>query len=813
MLSNLLAEMRFAARRLRRRSGFTIPSVATLAIGIGASCAIFSVVDAVLLRPLPYPDPERLVMAWERNLPLDLPVSMVSPANFLDWREQNEAFEDLATFATSAFSLVTDGETERLEGARASAGFFELLGQEPLFGRVWSEAEDRPGGERLVVLSHGFWQRRFGADPNVLEASLELGGERHRILGVMPPELNFPEGAEVWVPLAFTEEEAGRRRQRYMNVVGRLESGVTIEQAAAQMNAVAERLAEQYPASNEDWDLVLVPLHEEIVGDVRQPLLVLLGSVALLLLIPCANVASLMLAEATNRQRETAVRSAFGAGRGRLALTVLAESLLLALLGGAAGLVLARLALAALLRLEPGNLPRLDEIAVDAQVAAITLLVSLAVGVFFALVVAMEGARRAPAEGLAEGSRAGTGRRGRFARSALVVAQVAVALVLLVCAGLLARSFTELLDVDTGFDPDGVMTLSLDIDEADYPKHRQQGAFFQRILERVETLPGVESAAAATTLPCNDYSLTVTFAVENKLVTEPTKFQKAGYDAVSAEYFRTMGIPLLRGRTFTHGDDAEAPPVAIINETMARRYWKDEDPIGRFITIRDRNPVNPRRIVGIVGDVRHRGLDAEVRPEMYTSYLQSPWFFMSLMVRGAGASGSAGTVLSSTVLGGTLRQEVRQAGGGAVLGPPRSLDQVISDSVAQPRFNLLLLGAFAGVALVLAALGVYSVVAYTAAQRTREIGIRMSFGATPRHAVVLVLKNGLGLALCGIAAGLVLGFGATRLLTGLLYGVSPLDPLTFASVCLLLFLVACLATLVPARRATRADPVTALRHE
>lgn len=814
LMPNLLPEMRFAVRRLSRRVGFTIPAVLTLAIGLGASCAIFSVVNAVLLRPLPYPDAERLVMVWEANQPLGLPRFSVSPANFLDWREHQKAsgdqrvFEHLAIYMPTAFSLSAGGEAERVEGLRASADFLPLLGLEPVIGRVFSDREDRPG-QRVVVLSHGFWQRRFGSDPDILTRSLNLNGESYSIIGVMAPRLNFPEGVEIWVPVAFSDAEAGRRRQRYLSVIGRLAPGVTAERAAAEMNTVAGRLATEYPASNADWEVVLEPLREEIVGDVRQALLVLLGSVALLLLIPFANVANLMLAEATARQREMAVRAAFGADRLRLNALVLSESVLLALLGGAAGLVLAWLALRGLVLHDPGYIPRLGEISIDARVVGVTLLVSLVAGVFFALAAVPRSALSTPAEALREGSRASTGRRGRFARSALVVAQVAVALVLLICAGLLARSFAELFKVDAGFDPDDVVTLSVNLNESNYPEIHQQGAFFQQVMGRVEVLPGVESAALATTLPCNDYSLTITFATPSQLEADPGKFLQAGYDAVSTEYFRALGIPLIRGRVFNSGDHAEAPPVAVINETMARQNWPGEDPIGKFIHIRDRNPVNPREIVGIVGDVRHRGLDTEPRADMYVSYLQSPWFFMSLMARGPAASTTAG----SATLGDAMRQEIGQVASNPVLGHPRTLRQVISDSVAQPRFNMLLLGAFACAALVLSALGVYSVVAYTVAQRTAEIGIRMSLGATSRQVVMLVLKNGLGLALCGIVAGLLLGLASTRLLAGLLYGVSTLDPLTFVVFSLLLLLVACLATLVPARWATRADPMVALRQE
>ncbi|HSE21319.1 MAG TPA: ABC transporter permease [Pyrinomonadaceae bacterium] len=810
--SNLLADfqhdLRFALRMLLKNPGFTIVAVIALALGIGANTAIFSVVNHVLLRPLPYKDPGRLVMVWEDASKSGYPRDTPSAANYVDWRDQNQVFEGMAAFSAESFNLTGAGDPERLEGIRVSANLFPLLGVEPQVGRVFTAAEDQPNSQRVVLLSYGLWQRRFGGDPNIAGKPLTLNGETHLVVGVMPARFQFPTSDnQVWVPIAFTPEEAANREIKFLEVVARLKPGITLEQAQADMSTIASRLAQQYPETNVDIGAAVTSLHEHLVGDIKPALLILLGAVGLVLLIACANVASLLLARAAVRQKEIAVRVALGARRLRLIRQFLTESLLLSTLGGVVGLAVAYIGLVLLRTFIPEDILQASEISIDLKVLGFTLFVSVATGVIFGLAPAIQALRFKQSETLKEGGRdAPTGGSGKRLRSMLVTAEVAISLVLLIGAGLLINSFVRLRNVDPGFRSDNLLTMRIAMPLSKYLDRPRRIAFYNDLLERVQSLAGVRSVAITSNLPLYRQGNSMSVRIFGRPELPPAQQPVVVTRIVSPAYFDTMTIPVLSGRKFTERDVDTTPKVALISETMARTFWPGEDPVGKRFGIgeieSDQSWIN---IIGVVKDVRQFELTADPKPQAYLPYLQFGFFEpRDLVVK---------TDVDPASLAATVRKAVWEIDKDQPVSNTQTMEAILADSIARQRFSMVLLAIFAGVALVLAGVGIYGVMSYSVAQRTHEIGIRMALGAQTAAVLKLALGYGMKLVITGIAIGLVAAFALTRLMSTLLFGVTATDPTTFALISLLLIFVAALASYIPARRATKVDPMIALRYE
>jgi putative ABC transport system permease protein len=806
-------DLRFAFRTLIKKPGFTFVLVLALALGIGANTAIFSVVNAVLLRPLPYKHAERLVWIWSTNQLNEIEHETASPPDYNDWKTQNQSFEEMGAFVNTRLTLTGSGEPERYDAAYVTDGFFDVLGAQAEIGRTFTADEDKPNSDRVVVLSHGLWQRRFGGDPKIVGNAITINGRPFTVIGVMPADFKQPRPeanrkAEMWTPLQVDFAKAGRRGD-YLGVIARLKPNVAIEQSRAEMQTIAAQLEQQYPASNTGWSTLVVPLHERFVGDVRPVLIVLLGAVCFLLLIACANVANLLLARAAARQKEMAIRTALGARRWRIVRQLLTESVLLAVLGGALGLLLAVWGVEALVALSPGNIPRLSEISVDARVLAFTFGVSLVTGILFGLFPAWQASNPNLNETLKEGGRGTTeGGRGGRARRALVVAEIALALVPLVGAGLMVKSFMRLQDVNPGFNPERVLAVEIYLPGTTYKEGPQATAFYKELLTKVQNLPGVEAAGAIDTLPLSGGGNVLAFYVEGQTLQPTDKTPDAEYRVVTPEYFQTMNIPLLRGRYLSEQDGPNMPQSFVINSTLARRYFGDEDPIGKRMNLGDAKDPEWYTVVGIVQDTRHESLGAEPYPQMYTVNTQVSRRSMVMVVRTASNPAAMIPVVRSTVaaMDDTL-----------ALNNARTMAQVMAQSVALPRFNMLLMALFAVVALLLAAVGIYGVMAYSVTQRTHEIGVRMALGASATDVLKMVVRQGMTLTLFGVGIGLAGAYLVTllirSLLSGLLFQVGTHDPLTFAGIALLLALVALLACLIPARRATKVDPMVALRYE
>jgi putative ABC transport system permease protein len=801
-------DLRYAFRQLRKSPGFTFVALLTLALGIGANTAIFTVFDTVLLRPLPFASPEQLLRIYSAGPQLNR--SPVSPANFLDWKEQNRVFQQIAAYSGNDYTMLGRDLPERLLGARVSAGFFELLGVQPSLGRVFRDEEDAEGRNQLVVLNHEFWETRFGGRRDIVGQTLTLNDQSYTVIGVMPAGFTYPSPKiQFWTPMAFSPADRVMRDTNYLAVVARLKASVTLEEASAQMNLLARQIAQQHPELNSGDQLQLVSLIEATVGDIRPILWVLLGAVGLVLLICCANVANLLLARAAQRQKEIALRSALGATRTQLVRQLLIESLLLALLGGVLGCLFARWGIDLLLALKPENLPRLDQVRIDWSVLAFTGFISIATGLVFGLVPALQATKPDLNDMLKEGERGGTSSRARHRmRDLLVVSEVALSLVLLVGAGLLIRSFVRLLAIDPGFRPEHVLTASIPLPVSRYPAPAQEAAFFQRLLEGVRELPGVRSAGAVTDVPLFGGSSTG-FDVEGRPLAQPNDRPMTEFRSASPGYFQTMGIDLVAGRSFTPNDKADAPPVALINETFARRYFGKENPIGKRIGLS--RPIDWREIVGVVRDVRNYGLAEEVKPECYLPYLQNAPNYLA---------GSASWMVmvvrtESDPLGyvAVIKRALHKIDPDQPIASLRPMTDYLAQSVAQRRFNMLLLAIFAGLALVLAAVGIYGVISYSVAQREREVGIRMALGAQTGDVLALIVRQGMRPALLGLLAGVLVAAAMTRFMRNLLFQVSAIDPLVFGAVACVLTLVAALACVIPARRATRVDPVVALRSE
>ena len=808
LLADFLNDLRYAIRMQRKNPGFTIVAVIALALGIGANTAIFSVVNTVLLRRLPYKDPDRLVMVWEEATKAGYPQDTPAAANFIDWRDQNQVFEGMAATDYTSFNLTGSGEPERLEGRRVSTNLFPLLGVEPQVGRVFTAAEDRPGSERVVVLSHGLWQRRFGGDPGIVGKTLTLNGAGYTVVGVMPARFQFPTvDDEAWVPIAFTQEEATDRGRKYLKVVARLKPGVAMAQAQADMSTIATRLQQQYPETNTDLGAVITPLHEHLVGDIRPALLILLGAVGLVLLIACANVANLLLARAAVRQKEIAVRVALGARRQRLIRQFLTESIFLSTLGGIVGLVIAYVGLVVLKAFIPENISQARAISIDYNVLGFTLLVAVATGLIFGLAPAIQSIRFNQIETLKEGGRdAATGGSGKRLRGLLVMAEVAISLVLLIGAGLLINSFLRLRNVDPGFNPDNLLTMKIVLPDSKYERMAQRSAFYSELTQRLQSIPGVKSAAVTTNLPLYLQGNSISISIEGRPEPPPGQEPIMVTRMISPGYFDTMSIPLLKGRQLTDQDTDTSPDVVVISETMARRLWPGEDAIGKRIAIgRIRSQEDWIQVIGVVKDVRQFELNADPKPQMYLTYRQFGFFdAQDLVVK---------TDVDPASLAGTIRNAVWEIDKDQPVSNIRTMDTILADSIARQRFSMLLLAIFASVALVLAAVGIYGVMSYSVAQRTHEIGIRMALGAQTSAVLKLAVGYGVKLVAAGIAIGLIAAFALTRVMSTLLFGVTATDPTTFALISLLLVAVAAIASYIPARRATRVNPIIALRYE
>jgi putative ABC transport system permease protein len=798
-------DVRFGVRMLWKSRGFTVVAVLVLTLGIGANSAIFSIVNAILLRPLPYEDSGKLVFLaeWSKQVPN----MSFSVANFQDVRDQNKVFESLFAFRSGNYVMTGEGEPERLLGRQVTSGIFPAMRVQPILGRAFTPEEDKPGAERVVLLGEGFWTRRFARDPNVLGKTLTLSGESFTVIGVLPATFHGTwRQADLWVSLGRLFDQLGGPQNRGNHpgiyVIGRRRPGVSEEQARADIVAIAQRLAQEYPQSSANQSMTARDLHEAVVGDLERPLFVLLGAVAFVLLIACANVANLMLSRGAARQKEIAVRIALGAGRGRLVRQFLTESTLLALVGGMIGLGLAYAGLKGLLAVTPTNVPRVDEIRLDGAVLSFTMLVSLLTGIVFGLVPALQVSKPDVHETLKEGGRAGSGAARHLLRSSLAVVEICLAFVLLIGSGLMLRSFYRLLLADAGYNPESVLTASVAAPQAKYDQPPKVRAFIEQVLTNVKALPGVEAAASTTPLLGGWQT---SFLVEGKPAPPLGQVPSTDISRVSPDYFRAMGVRLLRGRTFTEQDHADAPRVCIVDETFARTYWPDEDPIGRKIRLGGLQSQQPwMEVVGVVAHVKNYGVDQESRVETYLPYPQSPVNAFTLVVR---------TKVEPTSLTSALRDAVRRADPDIPIFSVRTMEQIVSDNVASRRLAVVLLGVFAGLAMLLAAVGLYGVMSYNVAQRTHEIGIRMALGAQPGDVLRLVVRQGMMMALLGVAIGLAGSLALTRVVKTLLFQVSATDPATFAGISSLLVVVTVLATYIPARRATRVDPVIALRYE
>ncbi|MEY2537345.1 MAG: hypothetical protein QOG67_1085 [Verrucomicrobiota bacterium] len=808
LLGDLWRDLRYGLRMLQKNPGFTTVAIIALALGIGANSAIFSVVNTVLLRPLPYKNPEQLVMVWEDNSKQGFPRDTPAAANYVDWRDQNHVFEGMAAIIDISFNLTGAGDPERIDGRRVSASLFPLLGVEPQLGRTFRAEEDQPGANHVVVMSYGLWQRRFGGDPSIIGKPINLNGESFTVIGVMPTTFQFPKRTDqLWVPVAFDAKEAADRGNHYLEVIARMKPGVSLPQAQAEMNTIATRLQQQYPETNTSVGAVVTPLHEHVVGDIKPALLVLLGAVAFVLLIACANVANLLLARAAVRQKEIALRLALGASRSRLTRQFLTESVLLSVFGGVVGLLLSVVGLTVLKRFIPPNISQAQAISIDGKVLMFTVLVSLATGMIFGLAPATQAANFNLNDTLKESGRdSAAGSRGNRIRGLLVISEVAVSFILLIGAGLLINSFLHLRNVDPGFRAERALTMKIVLPEVRYADKEQRAVFYRELIRRVETLPGVVSAAVATNLPLTESGNSVGISIEGRADPAPDRVPIVITRIISPRYFETMGIPLLKGRAFTEEDKAESPAVVVVSEGTARRFWPGEDALGKHIKIGATN--SPNRwlaVVGVVKDVRQFELVVEPKPQMYLPFTQANFFEPRALV--------VKTNLEPLSLGATVRKTVWEIDKDQPVSDIASMENIVSESVARQRFSMLLLGVFATLALVLAAVGIYGVMSYSVAQRTREIGIRMALGAQRSDVLKLTVGHGLRLVTIGVVIGLSVALVLTRVMSSLLFGISATDPMTFISISVVLISVAVLASYVPALRATKVDPMFALRYQ
>jgi len=818
----LFHNVHYSIRSLIKRPGFTVVAVLVLALGIGANTAIFSVVNSVLLRPLPYENPDQLVRVRATNLSRSITDFGVSMPDFREWRERNRVFERLAAFSITDFNISSGTEPERIDGAQISADLLPLLGVRLEQGRNFLNEEEIFGNHRVAMISHNLWQSRFSADPNLIGQTISVNTEKFTIIGILPQGFAYPApNIQIWTPLSVPEDHENNTRGNYwLSLVGRLKSGVTIEQARADMTSVAEQLESEVQGI-EGIGASVTSLREDTVGNVETGLWVLLAAVGFVLLIACANVANLMLVRAAARQKEIAIRLSLGATRSRIVQQLLTESLMIGLAGGAIGLTIAIFGVDALIRLSPEDLPRLSEVTVDSSVFVFTLLLSLATGAVFGIIPAVQASRADINSVLKDGARGNAGAQSNRARAFLVIVEVATSMVLLVGAGLMINSFVRLLRIDPGFKAEKILTMFIALPGVRYSPDMPQATsgFFERLEEKVKALPGVESVALTTSLPMSNSGWGKLITVEGRPV--PTSIEQIPviqYRQMNSDYFETLSIPLVRGRYFNEQDTQTSLPVAIINETLARQHFPDEDPIGKRLFPGVPEEMIPPGIlppgfrftrftvVGVVKDVRHNGLTAEIRPELYTLHRQDRYALNSMYL--AIRTGS-----DPTSLAGAVRSQVLSLDSEQPVSDITTLESMIAGSVAQTRFSAMLLGLFAIIALLLAAVGIYGVISYSIAQRTHEIGIRMALGASVGDILRMVIRQGMTFTLIGIAIGLGAALALTQLMSSLLYGVTANDPATFAGITLLLGLIALVACYIPARRATKVDPMSALRYE
>jgi putative ABC transport system permease protein len=803
-------DLRFGFRQLLAKPGFAAIAILSLALGIGANTAIFSLLDAVLLRPLPFHDPDRLVMVWEDATRVGFPRNTPAPANYADWKAQNRVFEDMAAVNWRSYNLTDEGEPEKVEAQGVTANFFPLLGVKPELGRVFTEEEDQPGRSNVALISYGLWQRRFGGDPALVGKEILLDGQKRTVIGVAPPGFQFlSKETGLWVPMAFSPQELANRGSHYLTVVARMKPGVTLQEARADVAAITQRINRDNPVSWSGFEIgsVVISMREQLAGDARQALLVLLVAVGFVLLIACANIANLLLSRGAARYREIALRAALGAGRHRIVRQLLTESVLLAVAGGATGLLFAWLSFSFLKQIIPDAMSLNAGVRIDAKVFGFTLLLSLLTGIIFGIAPALQAAKVDLNEALKQGGgRAGAGAGHHRLRGALVVIEVAMALVLLVGAGLLIQTFLRLRALDIGVNPENVLTLRTALPRNKYGELPKRDAFYQQVLERVRALPGVISAGYTTAAPLTWKGGTNGFTVEGR---EQGPGQDAQNRQISLGYMETMGVKIRQGRFFDDHDDAQAQPVAIINETMARQFWPGENPLGKRFKLGPGDSQRPWvTIVGVIVDVKEMGLEAPAKAEMFLPYQQLPNMLWNiprdLAVRTTGDPLSVAAAVRQAIWSVDRNQPVSNI---------RTMDEILSEEVAQRRIGMTLLAAFAALALLLASLGIYGVLSYSVAQRTHEIGIRMALGAGRKDVLQMALADGMRLAAAGVVIGLGASFALTRLMERLLFGVSASDPLTLGGVTLLLVAVALVACLIPARRATKVDPVVALRTE
>ena len=814
LFETLAQDARYGVRMLTKHKAFTVVAVITLALGIGANTAIFSVVNEVLLRPLPYRDADRIVMLWEVT-PEGRHQNTTSRANFRAWRSQNSSFEHLAAFTDQRLNLTGTGEPEELSVQMATPEIFRVLGVDPLLGRALVPDDDGPGKPPVAVLSYALWQRRFGGQTNIAGQEITLNGVKFIVTGVMPPSFQFHikhrsgtgRPAELWTVLPMPVGGAENERGRFLSVVGRLKDEVSIEQAGAELRTIAARLSDETPQFNKNYTAEVLPLREQFFGSVRRPLWLMLGAVGFVLLIACANVANLLLSLATSREKEIALRAALGARRVRIVRQLLTESLLLALLGSLLGLGFAWLGIKALMLISPRDLVSLQSVGLNMNVLLWTLGVSLLTGVIFGLAPALHISRLNLNDSLKEGGKSESAQAGgsRRLRSALVVSEIALAVVLLASAGLLIKSFIRLQQVDRGFDTENILTMVVRLPAARYPEDPQLVTFFNQALERVRSVPGVRSAGMVNFLPLyGGLGSNTGFKIEGRPEHPPGQGPSTDVRVTDAGYFQTMGIPLLRGRNFSDAELREARQVILINEALARLHFPNEDPIGKRLDVAMFEKPTPAEVIGIVGNVRYDSLIDESPPAVYFPHPDLAYPFMSLVVRTAG---------EPSAIAPAVQREIRSIDPNQPVSDVRTMNQIMSEWVSRSRFNTLLLGLFAGLATLLSAVGIFGVMNYSVALRTRELGLRLAIGAQPRQVLLLVLKQGLLLTLLGVVVGLAAAVALTRLLAGLLFGVEAIDLSTFAAISFLLILVSLLACYLPARRAMRIDPLRALRYE